>query len=109
MASIVRLPITNVHGGDYTAVVQFGANKKPLNILLDTGSSTLAVDGGKYQPDTAGGDQTTDMAQFASYGDGSYFTGALIHMTVTIGAPGGDAALAGANVAVAYSASPDMF
>ena len=109
MASIVRLQITNVYSGDYTAVMQFGANKKPLNILLDTGSSTLAVDGGKYQPDAAGGDQTTDMAQFASYGDGSYFTGALVHTTVTIGAPGADAVLAAANVAVAYSASPDMF
>jgi hypothetical protein len=109
LASIVRLQITNIYGGDYTAVLQFGANKTPLNVLLDTGSSTLAVDASKYKPDTAGGDQTTDMAQFASYGDGSYFTGALIHTTVTIGAPGADAALAGANVAVAYSASSDMF
>ena len=109
MASIVRLQITNVYSGDYTAVMQFGADEKPLNILLDTGSSTLAIDGSKYKPDTAAGDQTTDMAQFASYGDGSYFTGALVNMTVTIGAPGADAALSGANVAVAYSASSDMF
>ena len=49
------------------------------------------------------------MAQFAAYGDGSHFTGALIHTTVTIGAQGADAVLTGANVAVAYSASADMF
>ncbi len=40
----LRLPITNVHGkGDYTAVIHIGSEQKPVNLLLDTGSSTLVV------------------------------------------------------------------
>ena len=35
MASIARLQITNVCGGDCTAAMQFGANEKPLSILPD--------------------------------------------------------------------------
>jgi len=40
----LRIPITNVYGGgDYTATLLVGSQKKPANVILDTGSSTLAV------------------------------------------------------------------
>src|ERR1700689_1830713 len=42
----VRLPITNIYlGDDYTGVIYVGSQKKPCNVILDTGSSSLAIDG----------------------------------------------------------------
>ncbi len=110
MATIVRIPITNVFaGGDYTGVVLLGPKKQPMNVLLDTGSSALAVDGTKYTPDFAAGDQSTKLAQTGAFGDGSSFTGAVIKSTITVGTGNATATLQGGNVAVAYLASADMF
>ena len=108
--TIARVPITNVHmDGDYTGVIRVGPNQTPLNVILDTGSSALAVDAAKYSPSPAGGDRTTDLAQTDSYGDGSTWTGADIKTTVAIGDPANPVTLPGANLAVAYTASSDMF
>lgn len=110
MVTVVRVPITNVYaGGDYTGVIRVGPSKKPMNVLLDTGSSALALDGTKYTPDFANGDQSTHLAQTASFGDGSSFTGAVIKSTVVVGEGAATATLAGGNVAIAYDASADMF
>jgi hypothetical protein len=110
MATVVRIPITNVFaGGDYTGVILVGPAKKPMNVLLDTGSSALALDGTKYKPDFADGDKSTDLAQTDSYGDGSSWTGAVIKSSLTVGSGAASAALAGGNVAVAYQASATMF
>ena len=47
--TVVRMPITNtILGDDYTGLVTVGNDKKQLNVLLDTGSSTLAIDGTAY-------------------------------------------------------------
>ena len=71
MANIARVPITNVHmGGDYTGRILVGPGKQPMNVILDTGSSALALDGTKYTPRLSDGDQSTDLAQTDSYGDG---------------------------------------
>jgi hypothetical protein len=110
MANVARVPITNVFmGGDYTGRILVGPNKTPLNVILDTGSSALAVDAKKYNPDLSGGDQSTDQAQTDSYGDGSTWTGAVIHTTISMGDAASSVVLPGGNVAVAYSASDDMF
>src|SRR5271169_4458069 len=112
MATVVRIPITNVYAdGDYTGVVFVGQAKKPMNVLLDTGSSALALDGTKYTPDFANGDQSTDLAQTDSYADGSSWTGAVIQSTLAVGSGNAIATLKGGNVAVAYEAStePPMF
>ncbi|HEY4015288.1 MAG TPA: pepsin-like aspartic protease [Polyangiaceae bacterium] len=110
MANIVRIPITNVYmHGDYTGRIMVGAKKTPLNVILDTGSSALAVDGHKYAPDLGGGDAPTQLAQTDSYGDGSSWSGAVLKTTVAAGTGSSVAALAGTNVAVAYEASSDMF
>ena len=86
MATVVRIPITNVFAkGDYTGVIVVGPDKRPMNVLLDTGSSALALDGTKYTPDFDGGDQSTKLAQTAAFGDGSGFTGAVIKSSVTVG------------------------
>jgi Eukaryotic aspartyl protease len=110
MANIVRIPITNIYmGGDYTGVIEVGPKKQPMNVILDTGSSALALDGKKYKPDLADGDQSTDLAQTDSYGDGSSWTGAVIKTTITIGTSNATAVLPGGNAAIAYQASSDMF
>jgi hypothetical protein len=110
MATVVRIPITNIFaGGDYTGVVLVGPNKQPMNVLLDTGSSALAVDGTKYTPDFDDGDQSTDLAQTDSFGDQSSFTGAVIKSTLTVGTGNPSATLKAGNVAVAYDATANMF
>ena len=110
MANLALIPITNIYaGGDYTGRILVGPKQVPMNVLLDTGSSALALDGTKYQPDTADGDQTTNLAQTDSYGDGSNFTGAVITTQISIGDEASPIVLAGANAAIAYTASADMF
>ena len=112
MAKVVRVPITNVYmGGDYTGRIYVGPENTPLNVILDTGSSALAVDGKKYKPTLSGigADKTTKLAQTDAYGDGSSWTGAVLDATVTVGEGAEAVPLAGANVSVAYTASRSMF
>lgn len=109
MAQIARIPITNIYmGGDYTGRILVGPNKQPMNVILDTGSSALALDGKKYKF-TAGGDKTTELAQTDSYGDGSSWTGAVIETELTIGSGNAAINLQGGNVAIAYTSSGDMW
>jgi hypothetical protein len=110
MANIARIPITNTFmDGDYTGVIYVGPEKKPMNVILDTGSSALALDGTKYKPDLADGDQSTDLAQTDSYGDGSTWTGAVIKTTLAVGTGSSSVQLQAGNAAIAYQASGDMF
>ncbi len=112
MGKVIRIPITNVYmGGDYTGRIYVGPAKTPLNVILDTGSSALAVDGKKYKPTLSGSaaDKTTNLAQTDAYGDGSTWTGAVLNSTVSIGDGSQTVPLPGANVAVAYTASSNMF
>jgi hypothetical protein len=110
MTNITRVPITNFFmGGDYTGRLLIGAEEKPLNVILDTGSSALALDGNKYSPELTKGDKSTHLAQTDSYGDGSTWTGAVIQTTVKVGAGPTAVALPGANAAIAYTASANMF
>ena len=110
MTTVVRIPITNIFAdGDYTGVIQVGKAKKPMNVLLDTGSSALAIDGKKYKPDFANGDQSTDLAQTDAYADDSSWTGAVIKSALMVGDGAATATLKDGNVAVAYHASANMF
>ncbi|MET0384295.1 MAG: pepsin-like aspartic protease, partial [Burkholderiaceae bacterium] len=110
MATIARIPITNVFmGGAYTARLRVGPGRQPVNVLLDTGSSALALCGRKYRPSLADGEEETRLAQSESYGDGSWWTGAVLKTTVSIGAGASRVVASGVSVAVAYGESPDMF
>ncbi len=110
MPTIARVPITNIYmGGDYTGRILVGAAKTPLNVILDTGSSALALDGHKYHPNLAAGDEATKLAQTDSYGDGSNWTGAVLKTTISIGDGPTEVTSPGVNAAVAYTASADMF
>jgi hypothetical protein len=108
MARIARIPITNIYaGGDYSGRIFVGEDRQPMNVLLDTGSSALALDGAKYRPRAR--DKTTALAQYDVYGDNSSWLGAVIQTTVSVGEGKHQVTFKGANVAVAYHASDDMF
>ena len=86
MAKTARIPITSVFmDGDYTGQILVGPQQKPMNVILDTGSSALALNGHKYTPNKAEGDVTTHLAQTDAYGDGSTWTGAVIKTKISIG------------------------
>jgi len=110
MGNIARIPITNVYmGGDYTGEILVGPQQQPMNVILDTGSSALALDGHKYKPDLRTGDKSTQLAQTDSYGDGSSWTGAVIKTRISIGDGSSAITLADANAAIAYNRSANMF
>lgn len=105
-----RIPISNIlMEGDYTGVINVGPQQKPMNVILDTGSSALALSSNKYTPDLAGGDKSTNLAQTDSYGDGSTWTGAVINTELVIGSGADTLKLPGGNAAIAYQASGNMF
>src|SRR5271165_6495567 len=98
MPDPVRLPISLlVTGTSYTASLAIGSGGVPVNMLLDTGSSALAVDGGFYDPTADAGCTTTNLLQAVAYGSAS-FVGAVVRTAVGFGA--GAPTLPGANLAV---------
>jgi len=110
MQKIARIPITNLYAdGAYTGRIHVGRQRRALNVLLDTGSSVLALDGTKYALDAAGGDKTTRLAQYGSYSDRSHWAGGVIKTTVAVGHQAEPLTAPRINVAVAYEASADMF
>jgi len=109
VAKIARIPITNVYAnGDYTGRILVGPEEQPMNVILDTGSSALALDGKKYHPSLSSGDQSTKLAQTSAYDDGSSWTGAVIKTGISIGDGKASVLLNDANAAIAYL-SKDMF
>lgn len=106
MAPPLKLPITNaLMGSDYTGVVEVGAAGTPIAVILDTGSSTLAIDGARVDPLASPDARTTNLAQQVSYGAGGW-AGAVVQTAVAL-AP--DVRLPAVNVAVTYAESPGMF
>jgi hypothetical protein len=110
MPRTVRVPITNFYmDGDYTARILVGPKQQPMNVILDTGSSALALDGSKYHPQLTAGDLSSELAQTDSYGDGSNWTGAVIKTNISIGDGSSAVTLPAGNAAITYSASANMF
>jgi hypothetical protein len=95
--------------GDYTGTILLGSKQKPANVILDTGSSTLSVDGKKYDPTKDSEAKITNIAQEVGYGDGSNWIGAVVQTDVGLGTGAQAAILPKANVAVAYKESASMF
>jgi len=110
MGRVARIPITNVYAdGAYTGCILVGAQQKPMNVLLDSGSAVFALDGRKYLPDKAAGDRTTRFAQYMSYSDGSHWSGGVIKTTVSVGRKGKLITASGINLALATEQTKDMF
>jgi len=102
MAQSIRLLTTILTTGSYyTAKLMLGAAGTVADVILDTGSAMLAVDGAAFDP-VAGGCATTTLMQQAQYLSGTSLC-AVVTGAVTLG----DAApvrLANANIGVTYGA-----
>jgi hypothetical protein len=108
MGRVARIPITNVYGdGAYSGRVLVGASRRPMNVLLDSGSAVFALDGSRYRPGS--GDRTTKFAQYMSYADGSHWSGGVIKTTVAVGRAERLISAEGINVALATELSKDTF
>ena len=77
-------------------------------MILDTGSSTLAINGKAYNVTKDKTAKITDIAQEVGYADGSSWVGAVVLLDITAGL-GSAVVLKQAHAAVAYHASSTMF
>ena len=95
----IRIPITNYYGGgDYTAAIQIGSRQAIANVILDTGSSTLAVKQSTYNPLTDAALRPTSLVQDITYGTGGW-AGPLVTTKLAMGQA---ADMAKASAAIAY-------
>ena len=85
---VLRIGITNALSyNDYSAKLAIGTKGAVANVILDTGSSTLAVDPAVY---SGAGDQDlkpTTLTQLVTYGTGGW-AGPVVNTTVTLGGSG---------------------
>ena len=108
MPPALRIPITNVYGeGDYTAQIKVGSAEVPANVLLDTGSSTLAINSTIYNPSTDAKMETTSFAQDIIYDTGGW-TGPVVKADVGIGS-GAEALSINSYLAVTADYEPGNF
>jgi len=106
----IRIPISNVLlGDDYTGKLYVGSQRKEVNLLLDTGSSTLAVDHKSYDPRHDPKARVTELVQEVRYGDGSNWIGSVVQTDLTASDSGRSIDLPNVSVAVAYHETVNMF
>jgi hypothetical protein len=107
-SAAIRIPINNVKGGgDYTGQIKIGSQGVVANVILDTGSSTLAVVPRIYKiaQDTDVG--YSPYAQQVSYGTGGW-SGPVIQTSLSMGSAGQEASVT-AYMAIADEQLPHMF
>jgi hypothetical protein len=105
----VRIPITNIFGGgDYTAQILVGSNSVPANVILDTGSSTLAVTQEKYKAAQDADLNPTAWAQAITYGTGGW-VGPVVMTDVSMGVADDNVTLHNAPLAIAAEQEPNNF
>lgn len=106
MAQSIRLPTTILTTGSYyTAKLMLGAAGAVAEVILDTGSAILAVDGSAFDP-VAGGCETTALMQQAQYLSGTTLC-AVVTGAVALG-DGAPIQLPSANIGVTYGGA-DVF
>lgn len=98
---VIRIPITNVYdGNDYTAQIFVGSQQVAANVILDTGSSTLAVKPSLYHASKDTSLKPTTYAQLVQYGTGGW-AGPVINTTLSMGLPGNMVSMQNAPLAIA--------
>src|ERR1700730_9452821 len=104
----VRIPITNVFGGgDYTAQIKIGSTGVPANVILDTGSSALAVKSSVYDPGADANMKPTTLAQDLVYGSASW-PGLVVATNIAMGS-GAQAVSVTANLGLTADYEPGNF
>ncbi|HLI86032.1 MAG TPA: pepsin-like aspartic protease [Bryobacteraceae bacterium] len=105
----VTVPITNIFGGgDYTVQLQVGSKAVPVNVIVDTGSSTLAVQQTRYKAADDRALNPTAWAQDVVYGTGGW-AGPVVLTDLTMGADGESVTLKNAPMAIASEQEPNNF
>ena len=85
MPRSVIIPVTNVYAkGGYTVKIKIGSQRATANLILDTGSSALVVQGEDYEPAHDKKLKATELAQDVSYGMGGWF-GPVVRTKVSMG------------------------
>lgn len=108
-AKTVRIPINNVYGGgDYTAQMIIGSENAVVKVIMDTGSSTLAVKQGTYKPKLDKNLKPSTFAQDVTYGPGGW-AGPVLQTTLTMGVKGNAVTLQTSPIAVADDQQPHNF
>ncbi|WP_395376684.1 pepsin-like aspartic protease [Marinicella sp. W31] len=70
---LLKLPINlTLSEGGYTVALSLGSEGQVVNLALDTGSSTIAVQSSAYQPQQDSAVQATAYAQDITYGSGGW-------------------------------------
>ena len=83
--TVIRVPITNtLDGSDYSATIAVGSQQAPVNVILDTGSSTLGVDPGAYNGTGDTALVPSAFAQIVTYGTGGW-AGPVVNTSVNLG------------------------
>lgn len=70
--------------GGYTVRVELGSGRSPANLVLDTGSSTLAVSASAYSPGHDTALSATPWAQDIQYGAGAW-AGPVLRSSLSLG------------------------
>ena len=97
---VLRLSITNVlSGNDYSAQVTIGAKGTVANVILDTGSSVLAVDPAVYSGSDDKDLKHSTLAQLITYNTGGW-AGPVVNTTVTVGVGAGKVGLPNCPIAI---------
>ena len=109
------IPIINIHTrGQYTASVLVGSQQDQANVIVDTGSSTLAVLPSKYKASHDTGLAKTSLAQRVQYGPNGatgWWYGPVVETRLTIQAVDGPSLVVhqdttSIGIAVGNAASP---
>jgi hypothetical protein len=91
--TVIRIPINNVKGGgDYTGEIRVGSQGIAANVILDTGSSTLAVIPRVYNIAEDKNVTFTSFAQLVTYGTGGW-SGPVLQTTLSMGSGGHQASV----------------
>jgi hypothetical protein len=99
-SKVLRLDITNVlTGNDYSAQLAIGAKGAVANVILDTGSSTLAVDPAVYSGSGDKDLKSTTLLQLVTYGTGGW-AGPVVNTTLTFGVGVGQVVLPNCPIAI---------
>jgi len=84
MTTVLTMSITNVYGkGDYSVTLHLGSEKSPVNLLLDTGSSTLVVKNSSYQAAQDKNLTASAIVQEVNYGVGGW-NGPVIYTDINV-------------------------
>ncbi|WP_448211111.1 pepsin-like aspartic protease [Colwellia sp. MEBiC06753] len=105
----ITLALTNVYAkGDYTATLYIGSEQAPVNLIIDTGSSTLVIEPKSYQPESDKALVATPVVQEVNYGIGGW-AGAVIHSQLHFLDHNDATKLADASFAIVEAEKSDTF